>query len=210
MAHFLALLLTLTQLFPLIPMPLGTPDAVTERLRSGEWLRLHVIAPDDTPDMQQLKLLVRDAVRDCYAAHRPEDASMLDAATQLLPRLTLAATESARAEGYTGEVSVTLDTHSFDDRLLAGMTIPAGEYPALVIRLGEGRGRNWWGLIDPDTALMMAAVSREDASSYPGSSTREDTEDSEDTENTEKKAVRWDWSWRALLSALFGLPMTAP
>lgn len=199
MAQFLALLLTLVQFFPAISLHADAPGAVTRLLESGQWLRMHVIAQDNTPDMQQLKLIVRDAVQACYAANRPEGASMLDAAESLLPRLTLAARESARAAGYTGDVTVTLGSQPFGDRQLAGMTIPAGEYPALVIRLGDGLGRNWWGLIDPDAALMLAAVIQEDTGS-PDSTPAED-------EKQESAPILWDWSWRALLSALFGLPM---
>lgn len=201
MVHILALLLALMQLLSLSPLHTGAPDAVTQRLRSGEWLRLHVIAQDDTPDMQHLKLLVRDAVRDCYAANRPQDATMIAATQSLLPQLTRAAREAAQAAGFTGEVEVELGSHRFDDRQLAGLTVPAGEYPALVIRLGDGQGRNWWGLIDPDAALMLAAVSQEDT---------EGADHRQEEESTEKKApVFWDWSWQALLSAIFGLPMQA-
>lgn len=201
MAQILALLLTLMQLFTIQPPEGDAPRTVTNLLRSGEWLRMHVIAQDDTRDMQQVKLLVRDAVQACYAANRPEDAAMLQTAASLLPQLTVAARDAASSAGFTGPVDVSLGLHRFDERDLAGMTIPAGTYPALIIRLGDGLGRNWWGLIDPEAALMLAAANQEDAAETGSTPAAE--------EETKHTPVLWDWSWQALLSALFGLPLTA-
>ena len=182
MAHILAGLLAILQLLaPALPR-----QELPQRLRSGQWLRFHVIAQDDTAQMQQAKLVVRDAVQTCYALNRPSDVPMLQAAQALLPELTQAAVSAARAEGFTGNIVVTLGMAAFDDRTLAGTTVPAGEYPALVIRMGDAQGRNWWGLLDPETALLFAAA-----------------DDSADG------APVWDWSWEALLAALLGRPLPA-
>lgn len=179
MIHILAGIMTLLQLLA----PLHAPLTPQQRLRSGEWLRFHVVAQDDSAEMQRIKLCVRDAVQSCYAQNRPVDADMLCAAEALLPLLTDAAASAARKEGFTGEVAVILDTLPFDERELNGLLIPAGEYPALVIRMGDAQGRNWWGLLDPDTALTFAAI-----------------------DGTADDAPRWDWSWQGLLAALLGLP----
>ncbi|MGN0793622.1 MAG: stage II sporulation protein R [Aristaeellaceae bacterium] len=157
------------------------------RLRSGEWLRFHVITQDDTAEMQRIKLCVRDAVQECYLRQR-SSGDMLRQAEALLPELRAAAEATALAEGFTDRVDVSLGRYAFDERELLGMTVPAGEYPALMIRLGDAKGHNWWGLLDPELALQFAQVREEEPSEGP---------------------VIWDWSWQALLSALFGLPMPA-
>ncbi|MGN1021174.1 MAG: stage II sporulation protein R [Aristaeellaceae bacterium] len=161
------------------------PSATVLAMKTGILLRMHVVAQDDTPAMQALKAPVRDAVRQVYAERTsPDDAlPMLPRAAALLPELTQAAREAAREAGYTGEVSVTLAWTRFDRRTLDGLTFPAGYYPALMIRLGEARGQNWWGLIDPELALSAAAL-----------------EEGGD-------AIRWDWSLEGLLAALFRLPL---
>lgn len=182
MPNILAGLLALLQLLT----PALTRNTFTQRLRSGEWLRLHVVAHDDSDAMQRVKLCVRDAVQSCYAAHRPGDASMLAAAGKLLPALTQSAGNAARSAGFTGEVAVVLDVLPFDERELAGVVIPAGEYPALVILLGDAQGRNWWGLLDPETSLSFAAAGE-----------------------TPDGALLWDWSWKALWTALLGRPVAA-
>lgn len=155
-------------------------------MKTGVLLRMHVVAQDDTEAMQRLKLTVRDAVRDAYEERRPTPCpSMMIAAQAMLPALSEAAVQAAQAEGFQGDVTVTIETVSFDRRELDGLVFPAGDYPALMIRLGDARGRNWWGLVDPELSLRAAAL--------PGEGQHD--------------LITWDWSLQALLSALLGLPL---
>lgn len=163
-------------------LPARPGEALPARLRSGELLRFHVVAHDDTPAMQRVKLTIRDAVQSVWQTHAPQEGTMLQRTGAILPQLTAAAREAAREAGFTGEVAVHLGAEAFDERSLAGVTIPAGTYPALVIRLGDAQGRNWWGLIDPEAAMLLAAAG----------------------EVNREAPLLWDWSWEALLKALFG------
>ena len=170
----------LIALFLTVPQP-----GAIQRLQSGQWLRFHVVAQDDTEEMQRVKLVVRDAVQACYQENRAPSGDMLTPAQALLPLLTQSARQAALEAGFTGSVRVDLGMEAFDDRTLHGQPIPAGDYPALVIRLGDAKGRNWWGLLDPDAALLFAS---EEADAADG-------------------PLHWDWSLQGLLAALFGLPM---
>ena len=163
------------------------PSPTVLAMKTGILLRMHVIAQDDTPAMQAVKAPVRDAVRQAYAEHTAQEASlpMLPRAAALLPELTAAAQAAARDAGYTGEVTVSLEWAHFDQRALDGLTIPAGRYPALMIRLGQARGQNWWGLLDPELALSAAAIAAGEG------------------------AIVWDWTLEGLLAALFHLPLKA-
>ena len=153
-------------------------------MKTGVTLRMHVIAQDDTTAMQSVKLQVRDGVRDAYSALTDgKSIPMLLQAARLLPELTDAAERSAQSAGFTGAVDVALTIAEFDERTLAGLTIPAGRYPALIIRLGEAHGRNWWGLIDQQLALSCAACGDCDGNA----------------------PVVWDWSADALAEAIMTL-----
>lgn len=161
------------------------PHVLTQRLRSGEYLRMHVVAQDDTDEMQRIKLCVRDAVQDCYLQARDNSLSSMQAqAEAILPRLREAALSRARAEGFAGAVTVTLGHQTIGEREWNGFAVPAGEYPALMILLGDAKGHNWWGLLDPETSMAFAQA--------------------EPAECT----CLWDWSLQALLAAIFCLPMT--
>ena len=115
-------------------------------------VRLHVIAADDTPQAQALKLKVRDAVLVCA---RPllEDAPDADAAWGIVQAqsgvLLSAASECARANGYDGPVTCQTGVFPFPDRQYGGVTVPAGDYRALRVVIGEGQGRNWWCVLFP-------------------------------------------------------------
>ena len=168
---------------------LARPEArVTAAMKTGILLRTHVIAQDDTEAMQSLKLVVRDAVRQTYDERRPSPCpSMLLAAEAMLPELQEAACRAARQEGFTGNITVLIETVSFDERALDGYTFPAGDYPALMIYLGDARGHNWWGLIDPELSLRAAAL--------PGPA--------------RDGPIQWDWSLRGFLAALLGLDLNS-
>ena len=158
----------------------------TAAMKTGILLRLHVVAQDDTIEMQTLKLLVRDDVRAAYAA-QPRDPrdTMLTHTEKILPILAQAAQDSALAHGFTQPVSVLLGWFEFDQHEEDGLIIPAGRYPALVVRLGEAQGHNWWGLIDPSAALNAASFG-DPASSF-----------------------FWDWSFSGFLAALMNIPFPA-
>ncbi len=168
-------------------LPLSIPSMLTQRMHSGQWLRLHVVAQDDSAEMQRIKLCVRDAVQTCYLENRTAPAaSMLVQSEALLPLLAEAAESAARQEGFTGRVQVRLEQRVFDTRLLGTASIPAGEYPALMILLGDAAGRNWWGLIDPELSLLLSRLCSEPA----------------------EGPVIWDWSWKAFWAALLQLPLS--
>lgn len=152
--------------------------AAPAKLHTGQYLRLHVVAQDDSPQMQAVKAPVRTAVQAEYAAHALRSGSMLLDAALLMPSLTKAAQQAAAQVGFGGAVTVSLEAVRFDTRTLDGCTIPAGVYPALMVRLGTAQGHNWWGLLDPELSLDAAAIARDG-----------------DT-------LRWDWSLTGLLEAL--------
>lgn len=127
-------------------------------MRAGILLRLHVVAASDLLEDQRIKLCVRDAVQAAYAEHAGESGSMLENTQNMLPALQAAAEQAARAEGYHGPVTVSLEQVAFDERKLDGLTFPAGIYPALMVRLGPAQGHNWWGLVDRELALASAQV----------------------------------------------------
>ena len=162
------------------------PSRTALAMKTGVLLRVHVVAQDDTAEMQRVKLCVRDAVLAAYAAAPEDGQTMLRRAEGLMSELTHAAVRAARDEGFTGAVEVSLEQAAFDSRTLDGITIPAGEYPALMIRLGDARGHNWWGLLDPQLALDSAAARQGDG------------------------PLVWDWSLSALLEALLMPFITIP
>lgn len=127
---------------------------------SGDVLRLHVLANSDSRADQALKLQVRDrvlaeaAARLSGAAGREDAESVLAASLEELAR---AGAEAVAEAGYSYPVTVSLETAWFPTKEYDGFALPAGEYRALRVLIGEGKGRNWWCVVFPP--LCLGAVS---------------------------------------------------
>ena len=122
-------------------------------------IRLHVIANSDTQDDQALKLQVRDEVLARATAILEESRDMEQAAAQLeqaLPAIEETARQKIAAEGYDYGVSARLEQTEFPTKVYDGFALPAGEYLALRVVIGEGAGQNWWCVVFPP--LCTAAV----------------------------------------------------
>lgn len=140
------LLLFLLALCPFSASATDTPD----------YIRLHILADSNSLSDQSIKLGVRDAVRE-YASSLLSDCTNPDTAWELLKEhqeeLLCTARTRAAAYGFKDAVSIELGVFPFPDRTYGGELVPAGDYRAVRIILGEGEGRNWWCVIYPSLCL---------------------------------------------------------
>lgn len=123
-------------------------------------LRLHVLANSDSPCDQQHKLAVRDALLAQSGAlfGGAEDfAQARQLAEQNLALLEQTARRTLRSRGCSHGVRAELVPHGFATRSYGALTLPAGEYLALRVVIGEGEGQNWWCVMYPPLCLPAAA-----------------------------------------------------
>lgn len=138
-------------------------------------VRLHVLANSDSEADQALKLRVRDSVIGYAEEILRASGDRNDAEQKLrtvLPQLEQLAAETIAEEGYAYPVTAQLQDTWFSTREYDGFTLPAGEYLALRLVIGEGAGRNWWCVVFPPLCAettesvartaMAAGLSRED------------------------------------------------
>ncbi len=136
-------------------LALRTQTQLAERV-----VRLHVLANSDGEEDQELKLLVRDRVLAratellTQAGNRAEAESLL---RRELPELEALAARELRANGCDYPVTAELTDTEFPTREYDGFTLPAGEYLALRVVIGEGAGRNWWCVVFPPLCAAAAA-----------------------------------------------------
>lgn len=143
--------------------------AVLEREHTdlaGRVIRLHVIANSDSPEDQTLKLQVRDSILACAAdAYEPGD-DIHTACQRLrdrLPVLQQAGERTVREQGYAYPVQVTLGSSRFPTKRYDDFALPAGEYTALRVVIGDGAGENWWCVAFPPLCLGSVTETVEDA-----------------------------------------------
>ena len=131
----------------------------TQQQLADRMVRLHVLANSDSEADQALKLEVRDAVIE-RTENLLERASGRQEAEHILQRhlseLEALAEDCVRAAGYAYSVDVELSLTDFPTKEYEGFSLPAGEYLALRVLIGEAAGKNWWCVVFPP---LCAAVS---------------------------------------------------
>ena len=165
-ALFLAFGLTLTA---------GVWASASESALAGQVLRLHVVANSDSEQDQTLKLLVRDAVL-ARAGQILDGVSDRESAEQVLEphldELAATAAEVLAAEGCGDAVTVSLTDQWFPTKEYDGFSLPAGQYRALKVTIGEGEGRNWWCVVFPP--LCLGSVTEESVETVAGEALSDD------------------------------------
>ena len=138
----------------------GAAAMQSQEQLSEKVVRLHVLANSDSEEDQALKLTVRDAVLEeaeqllKRTENRGEAEGLLRG--QLL-ELEQLANETVRNAGYEYPVTVKLEEVEFPTRTYEGFSLPAGEYLALRVLIGEAAGRNWWCVVFPPLCTVAAA-----------------------------------------------------
>lgn len=126
-------------------------------------LRLHVIANSDSPYDQQVKLIVRDKVleilEDELKAVEDKDQAMLVIADNI-PALEEGCREVLK-DYADYDLKACLGEASFPTKSYGDMVLPAGEYDALRVVLGEGEGKNWWCVLFPLLCFVDLASDQE-------------------------------------------------
>ena len=126
-----------------------------QKIRS-DVLRLHVIANSDSDTDQSLKLKVRDKILTetgelFLTATTYEEA--VELTDKILPRIIECAEDEIKSNGFNYRVEANLDYTDFDTRHYDGYSLPAGKYLALNIKIGDGKGKNWWCVMFPSICL---------------------------------------------------------
>ena len=124
-----------------------------------EILRLHVIANSDSEDDQSVKLLVKNHLVAYMQSFLKDSTSKEESIEQILIHqddLKSEAIRILREEGFSYDVDVSLGKANFPIKIYGQITLPAGEYDALRVKLGEAKGENWWCIIFPNLCYVDA------------------------------------------------------
>lgn len=127
-------------------------------------VRLHVIANSDSEHDQSVKLLVRDSVL-CELGVLLENAKTQEEAMAIiednLEHLRTVCNETLAALGEEMNAELYLKQEKYPTRHYENISLPAGIYQSLQIRLGQADGKNWWCVLFP--TLCTSAAKTEEA-----------------------------------------------
>lgn len=127
-------------------------------------VRLHILANSNEENDQALKLAVRDAVLEEAAlwlgetANREEAEALIQSHEQELYTVAAAVIEDW---GYDYPVTIALEETWFPTKSYEGFSLPAGNYMALRVLIGEAQGENWWCVVFPPLCLESSGDSSE-------------------------------------------------
>ena len=120
-------------------------------------IRFHVIANSDNDDDQELKLKVRDGIIS-YLKPKLENSNSISESEEIIKseydNLYKISREIVKENGYDYDISVGIEYSNFPTKQYSNVVLPAGEYKALKVIIGEGKGKNWWCVMFPPLCFV--------------------------------------------------------
>lgn len=128
---------------------------------SQNMVRLHVIANSDTEKDQALKLLVRDRMLkegEYIFGGSPSRENTLASLEDNRGKLITAAEEEIKKAGFDYAVKIETGSYFFPAKSYENISLPAGNYEAVRVVLGEGSGQNWWCVMFPPLCFVDSSM----------------------------------------------------
>lgn len=119
--------------------------------------RLHVIANSDSDEDQNLKYDVRDALIEymnsiCSNTVSKEEA--ISIAKAHIDDFYDIANNVIKEKGFSYPVSIEIGEFDFPTKTYGDVSLPAGTYDALEVKIGEAKGHNWWCVMFPPLCFV--------------------------------------------------------
>ena len=145
-----------------------TPDNLTRLSQESipvdkdNVIRLHIRGNSNEGADQEVKERVRDALMERFGetlATLPDAKVARQALENAVPEMEAVANACLKANGFAYAAKAAVKTDYFPDKqyeMADGRTVylPAGQYTALVVSLGEGKGDNWWCVMYPPLCYL--------------------------------------------------------
>lgn len=124
---------------------------------SNSVFRLHVIANSNTDEDQNLKYKVRDNLINymntiCNNCSSKQEA--LNIVNNNINKFKTIALNTIKNEGFNYNVDIEIGNFEFPTKHYGDISLPAGFYDALKIKIGEAKGENWWCVMFPSLCFV--------------------------------------------------------
>ena len=126
---------------------------------SQNLVRLHVVANSDSESDQALKLKVRDAIIEYMKTKLADSKSISETRTIIndnLKNIEAVSNEVIKTNNSSYGVKASLGNYDFPTKTYGDIALPAGEYQALRVVIGDGAGANWWCVLFPPLCFVDA------------------------------------------------------
>ena len=134
----------------------------TREIDTDSLIRIHVLASSNSDTDQQLKLKVKDDVIRYLQPALKQSDSLTESRRIILsslPQIEQTALQTLQQNGCKDTVTLQYGYFDFPVKYYGSFSLPAGNYEALRILIGEGKGRNWWCVLFPPLCFTDSNVS---------------------------------------------------
>ena len=131
-------------------------SAVSKNISDGVF-RLHVIANSDSEEDQNLKYIVRDNLIE-YMNSLTSGITSKEEAIRIAKAqkddFYKIAKQTIEDNGYNYDVTVDIGNSYFPTKYYGDISLPAGYYDALKVKIGSASGQNWWCVMFPPLCFV--------------------------------------------------------
>lgn len=177
--------------FYMFPMSVGSRQSAADGL-----LRFHVIANSDSPRDQALKLRVKDRIVNEIGGQlsgMENKEQMLEYLYENMGYIEEIARQEIQDGNEDYKVKAEVGYFRFPTKSYGSLALPAGDYHALRIVIGQGKGANWWCVMFPPLCFVDSKnglTLTRDQDRVKEMLTEEELETLVSTNNIEKVPVR--------------------
>lgn len=131
-------------------------DAVSNDI-SDSVFRLHVLANSDSKEDQELKYKVRDSLieyMNSLCGNCTDKNEAIEIANNHIDEFKSIAQNTVKSYGYDYNITVEIGNFEFPVKQYGDISLPAGYYDALRVKIGEAQGQNWWCVMFPPLCFV--------------------------------------------------------
>ena len=129
----------------------------TVSVLSHSAIRFHILAKSDSVSDQALKMRVKESVVN-YIYEKTGDFKTVDEAKNFIlnndKTIESIATKAIADNGYDYTVSSTFGFSDFPVKTYGDVIFPKGTYTSYTIKIGNGKGHNWWCVLYPPLCFV--------------------------------------------------------
>lgn len=137
----------------------GGGMASQEEIVPENYLRIHIRANSNDAVDQEVKYKVKDAVVDALIPVLSKCETKAEAVKTLRNNFSLiesVADNVLKANHFSYTSSARISNEFFPTRVYENITLPEGNYDALILNLGSGEGNNWWCVVYPAFCFLQS------------------------------------------------------
>lgn len=131
-------------------------NAVSKDLENNLF-RLHVIANSDQEEDQNLKYIVRDSLisyMNSISANCTSKEEIITIVQNHKEDFYNIARETIKNNGFDYDVQIEIGNFEFPTKTYGDISLPAGYYDALRVKIGKASGQNWWCVMFPPLCFV--------------------------------------------------------